>query len=262
MCTSFNYSLRNFRKLRTREINDLGDIRDFFEICSQDYAVKCLNFDGLLHYRLGLIKKAANPETHHVVLDMGCGVGHYLLALAKDIGRGIGIDFSDNMITQAKSRAGDSPWRQKLTFRVDNAEHLSTIPDSAIDIILCIGALEHMPEKHAVLASGYRVLKPGGQIVLLTPNGGYFWYRFIAPTLGLDTKHLSTDSFLIEHAIAQLLHIVGFSEVSIEHWTFIPKGDLHPVFSVLLVILDRIGRILHTGSLRGGLLVAARKPLA
>ncbi len=159
----------------------------------------------------------------------------------------------------AKEATGDSPFRERLTFIVDRGEQLSTIEDASVDRVMCIGALEHMPGKEEVLASGYRVLRPGGRIVLLTPNGDHFWYRHVAPSLGLDTRHLSTDSFLKGREVERLLRIAGFSGVSIDYWTFIPNGDMHPVFSVALEILDRIGTLFQTGRLRGGLLVTARK---
>jgi 2-polyprenyl-6-hydroxyphenyl methylase/3-demethylubiquinone-9 3-methyltransferase len=252
--------LRKFRRLKTKQVCRTEDIKVFFDECASDYAEKHGNLDRLINYRISLIKEAVQPRINHLVLDLGCGIGHYLSELAGLIGHGIGIDISDNMIKTAKELISGSPWREKLTFLVDNAEQLSTIADSSFDIIMCIGALEHMPKKDAVLASGYHVLKPGGQFVCLTPNGGYLWYRFIAPMLRLDTKHLSTDTFLNRYAMEQLLGASGFSDVSIGYWTFIPKGDIHPVLSAILQVLDRLGAFFQLGSLRGGLLVTARKP--
>jgi ubiquinone/menaquinone biosynthesis C-methylase UbiE len=251
--------LTRFRRLETKEVNNPEDIKAFFNACSHDYARKHGHSERLLSYRIGIIKDTVRPDVHHVVLDVGCGIGHYLLHLAKDIGRGIGIDFSEPMIATAIESTEDSPWREKLDFRVDNAEQLSTVSESDIDIVMCVGAIEHMRKKRTILASAYRVLKPGGQIILLTPNGRYLWYRLIAPALRLDTKHLSTDSFLGSQEIGQLLRIAGFINVSIGYWTFIPKGDMHPFIGRILSILDGIGSLFQASSLRGGLLATARK---
>jgi 2-polyprenyl-6-hydroxyphenyl methylase/3-demethylubiquinone-9 3-methyltransferase len=246
-------------RLKTKTVHSTKDVQAFFDGYAHDLATAHGDSPRQFHYRLGRIKEALRLEDHHVLLDIGCGIGHYLLAMTKDIGRGIGVDFSEEMIALAKEATGDSPFRERLTYIVDRGEQLSTIEDASVDRVMCIGALEHMPGKEEVLAMGHRVLRPGGRIVLLTPNGDHIWYRSVAPALGLDTKHLSTDSFLRGREVERLLRIAGFRGVSIDYWTFIPNGDMHPVFSVALEILDRVGTLFQIGSLRGGLLVTARK---
>lgn len=251
--------LTRIRRLRTKKVENTEEIRAFFDACSHGYAEKHGHSQRLMRYRIGLIEEAVHPEPQDVVLDVGCGIGHYLMALARRIGHGIGIDFSDRMIESARGRIADLPWRGKLSFRVDNAEKLGTIPDSSVDIVMCIGAFEHMINRDAVLSSAHRVLKPGGRIVLMTPNGSYFWYRSIAPILRLDTRHLSTDRFLEGKVVARMLRSAGFGDVSLGCWTFIPKGDIHPLVGVFLGILDGVGKFCGISALRGGLIATARR---
>lgn len=257
---SLESMIGRFRRLETTVVRNGEDIKAFFDGCFDDYISKHGHSERVLTYRLGLIEKAAQPGADDAVLDIGCGIGHYLIAMAKSIGRGVGIDFSDHMVEAASERANESPWGAKLSFRIDDAEELRTISDSSVDVAMCIGALEHMPKKDRVLSSAHRVLKQGGRLVLMTPNGGYVWYRFIAPVLELDTKHLSTDTFLEGRAISRLLHRAGFRDVSIGWWTFIPRGDMHPVLNTILQVLDRAGRFFRIPSLRGGLIVTACRP--
>jgi 2-polyprenyl-6-hydroxyphenyl methylase/3-demethylubiquinone-9 3-methyltransferase len=251
---------RRLRRLQTRQIRRPEDVRAFFDACSGDPAWKHGYSQRLIDYRIGLLRAAIHPEGHHVVLDVGCGAGHYLSRLARDIGHGIGIDFSDHMIAAAKESLKDSPYRRKLDFRVDRAEELRTIREGEIDAILYMGALEHMPDKNTVLARSCEVLKPGGRIVILTPNRRFLWYRLIAPALRLDTRHLSTDTFLDGRQIERLLLTTGFCGISVAYWTFIPKGDMHPLLSRILSMLDRIGFFFHISGLRGGMIATARKP--
>ncbi len=159
----------------------------------------------------------------------------------------------------AKERLQTSLLRKNTTFQVDNAEDLLTIPDQSVDVVICIGALEHMLKKSAVLTNVYRVLKPNGRFLCLTPNGSYLWYQFIAPLLGVDTKHLSTDKFLTLKEIVRLLVQYGFTRVQPGNWTFIPKGDIHPILGALLQALDGVGKRLNINRLRGGLKVCAWK---
>lgn len=236
------------------------DVRAFFDGWAHDCATGHGDSPRQFRYRVDLIKDALQLEGHHVVLDIGCGIGHYLLAVAEDIGHGIGIDFSEEMIALAREATGESPLGQKLTFRVDRAEKLTIIKDATVDRVMCVGALEHMPGKQDVLASAHRVLRPGGRILLLTPNGDHHWYRHVAPALGLDTKHLSTDSFLKGREVERFLRIAGFVDLSIDYWRFIPKGDMPPLFSRVMLLLDRLGKLSRAGCLRSGLLVTAQKP--
>jgi 2-polyprenyl-6-hydroxyphenyl methylase/3-demethylubiquinone-9 3-methyltransferase len=142
---------------------------------------------------------------------------------------------------------------------VDDAETLTTIPDQSIDLAICIGAFEHMLDKRVVLASIYRVLKSNGRFLCLTPRADYIWYRTIAPLLGFDTKHLSSDRMLTRDEFSALLDDTGFRRSRSAPWTFIPRGDMPPVVATLLSALDAIGRHARLDSLRGGLSLCAWK---
>jgi 2-polyprenyl-6-hydroxyphenyl methylase/3-demethylubiquinone-9 3-methyltransferase len=144
-------------------------------------------------------------------------------------------------------------------FEVDNAEELSKVADQSIDLVLCIGAFEHMLDKRAVLASIHRVLKFGGRFCCLTLNADFVWYRTIAPLLGFATKHLSSDRMLTTSEFSALLDQVGFRHIQTAPWTFIPKGDMPLVIASLLTLLDAIGRHTRRASLRGGFSVCAWK---
>ena len=205
------------------------------------------------------MRSLARPHPSDVLLDLGCGNGHHLLALAPEVARAIGIDISPCMIELARARRRSHPARANLAFEVDNAEELRGIPDQSIDLVICIGAFEHMLDKRRVLASIYRVLKFGGRFFCLTLHADYVWYRTIAPILGVATKHLSSDRLLTQDEFSALLDEVGFRRSRFAHWTFIPKGDMPAGVAVLLTALDAIGRHARLEALRGGLSLCAWK---
>ena len=163
------------------------------------------------------------------------------------------------MIKLAHARLRSPPWRTKLTFEVDDAEQLQGIANQSIDLAICIGALEHMLDKRAVLASIYRVLKIGGRFFCLTPNADYVWYRTIAPVFGFGTKHLSSDRILTHEEFSMLLDQAGFRRSRSVPWTFIPKGDVPALVALLLTVLDVVGRRARLDSFRGGLSLCAWK---
>jgi 2-polyprenyl-6-hydroxyphenyl methylase/3-demethylubiquinone-9 3-methyltransferase len=163
------------------------------------------------------------------------------------------------MIELARTRFCSSPWRANLSFEVNNAEELKGIADQSVDLVICIGAFEHMLDKRAVLASTYRVLKSGGRFFCLTPDADYVWYRTIAPLLGFATKHLSSDRMLTREELSALLDQTGFRRIAFAPWTFIPKGDVPAPVASLLTVLDAIGRHARLDTLRGGLSAYAWK---
>jgi 2-polyprenyl-3-methyl-5-hydroxy-6-metoxy-1,4-benzoquinol methylase len=248
-----------FRKLTTTPVQNTAQTKTFFDNCAVAYSEQHGHPQRLLNYRIGLIREYARPCRDDVVLDIGCGNGHHLFALAEEIVQGIGVDLSSSMIEVAQAHLRNSPLQGKLTFLVDNGEEIGTIPEHSVDLVICIGALEHMPDKAAVMTNVYRLLKPRGRFFCLTPHGGYLWYQAIAPLLGMDTKHLSTDKFLKRHELVELLEESGFLHVRVGYWTFIPKGDMPSFLAFVLAGLDKIGKLFRANSLRGGLSVCAWK---
>jgi ubiquinone/menaquinone biosynthesis C-methylase UbiE len=248
-----------FRGVLTTPSYNTTDIRSFFDQCaSTGFHEEHGHPRRLLEYRLALVRNLAQPRPEDVVLDLGCGNGHHLLALGPEVARGIGIDVSAGMIALARARLRSSP-SANLTFEVDNAEELKGLADQSVDLVICIGAFEHMLNKRAVLASIYRVLKFGGRFFCLAPHADYVWYRTIAPLLGFATKHLSSDRLLTREEFSALLDQAGFRRIRSAPWTFIPKGDVPALIALMLTVLDAAGRHARLESLRGGLSICAWK---
>jgi ubiquinone/menaquinone biosynthesis C-methylase UbiE len=249
-----------FRGVVTTPSYSTTDIRSFFDQCASTGSPEQHGHaQRLLEYRLALVRNLARPRSSDVVLDLGCGNGHHLLALAPEVARGIGVDVSPGMIELARARLRNSPCGANLTFEVDNAEELNGIADQSVDLAICIGAFEHMLDKRAVLAGIHRVLKFGGRFFCLTLHADYVWYRTIAPVLGFSTKHLSSDRMLTHDEFSALLDQAGFRRIRSAPWTFIPKGDVPALVALLLTILDAIGRHARLDSFRGGLSLCAWK---
>jgi len=242
--------------LKTRTICDLSELVAYFDQLAVGYAEAHGDADQLLDYRLELILRCCKGRSG-VLLEIACGTAVHLATLAPAFSRLIGTDISSGMVDAACRRVQASPYRDRIELRVDPAEELGTIDDASIDIVLCVGALEHMLDRGRAVHQVSRVLKDGGLFVLLTPNGGYCWYALIAPLLGLSTRHLSTDRFLNCRETVCLLQSAGLRLVEHDYWTFIPKGDMPGWAGVILEALDRLGRVCRLGACRGGLIFTA-----
>lgn len=100
------------------------------------------------------------------VLDVGCGTGDDVLALAQYAGaegRTVGVDASATMIAEAERRAAAAGLAAE--FMQMDAQHL-TFPDAIFDAVRAERLLQHVPDPSAALAEIVRVAKPGARIVI------------------------------------------------------------------------------------------------
>jgi len=242
--------------LRTRPVHGGADLAAAFDALAAAYREAHGAADRLLAYRVGLLLGALELHPTDRLLDLGCGPGHHLLAMGDAFGEAVGVDFSPAMVQEARRRAAGRPG---LRFEVADAQVLEAIHDRSFDAVMCVGALEHMPDKAAVFHQVGRVLVPGGRFACLTLNGGSLWYRHLAPRLEVDTRHFATDRFLDDRQIEALLDEAGLRLERMARWTFVPRGDVHPAVGAALSALDGLGRLTGMRSLRGGLLFRAGK---
>lgn len=106
------------------------------------------------------------------ILDAGCGIGGSALYLAEKYqARVMGITLSPVQAKRAKERAaaaglaGDAP--PCADFLVVDALN-TPFEDQQFDLIWSMESGEHMPDKAAFLRECYRLLKPGGQLLMAT----------------------------------------------------------------------------------------------
>ncbi len=99
------------------------------------------------------------------VLDVGCGEGYGGDILAERAAHVTGIDVSEQAIAHAAAKYG----RPNLEFRRMSAERL-LFEDNSFDAVVCLELIEHAKDHVAVMHEIRRVLKPGGVLILSTPN--------------------------------------------------------------------------------------------
>ncbi len=182
-------------RLTTRTIRDRSELVAYFSQLAVGYAEAHGDADRLLEYRLELILRCCEGRSG-VLLEVGCGTAVHLAKLASAFSQLIGA-ISSGMVEAAWRRVHTSPYRDRIKLRVDPAEELRTIGDASVDVVLCVGALEHMLDRDQVVRQVSRVLKSGGVFVLLTPNRRYCWYTLLAPLLGCSPVIYLQIDFLI-----------------------------------------------------------------
>jgi SAM-dependent methyltransferase len=105
------------------------------------------------------------PKPGETVLDLGSGAGFDILQAAMMVGpdgHAIGVDMTPAMLDKANRNAA-SLALNNAEFRKGYLEEMPVENDS-VDLVISNGVLNLCPDKPAVLAEAFRVLKPGGRL--------------------------------------------------------------------------------------------------
>ena len=106
------------------------------------------------------------PNIAHdsVVVDLGCGDGHFLTFISRIIKQGMGFD---PFLDKEMIAPGDCP--NIALFPCDPSKGIP-LETGSVDVITGLAVLEHMEHPQEAIAECHRILKPLGRLVLTTPS--------------------------------------------------------------------------------------------
>lgn len=159
------------------------------------------------------------------ILDLGCGIGGASLFLAQQYQAEVmGVSLSPVQVERARERATTLGLEQSCQFQVANALELP-FPANSFDWVWSLESGEHMPNKAQFLQEAWRMLKPGGRLILATwchrplnPGNG--------PLTADERRHLQAiyDVYCLPYVVSladyqAIAAECGFREIKTDDWS-------------------------------------------
>lgn len=173
------------------------------------------------------------------ILDVATGTGDVALEIARVTPASVkitGADFCKEMVELGQRKVAQSPYADRIDFRVAPCEDLP-FPNNTFDSITIAFGIRNVVDRKLGLAEMWRVLRPGGRMIILefsTPRSQlfrqiyYFYFRRLLPVIGgLFSKYNaykylpdSVLEFPSHEEFAQIIVEAGFRSVHIKELTF------------------------------------------
>jgi ubiquinone biosynthesis O-methyltransferase len=122
--------------------------------------------------KVGRIKPGQNLKGLKV-LDVGCGVGVFSEAIAKEGAEVVGIDPGANLLKAAEIHKKETMKTHpdlKITYLFESIEEHAKNHEGEYDVVVASEVIEHVPDQDEFIKNCVKTLKPGGSISITTLN--------------------------------------------------------------------------------------------
>ncbi len=167
----------------------------------------------------------ASLKEGETILDLGSGAGFDCFLAANKVGkkgRVIGIDMTPEMIEKARENAKKGKY-ENVEFRLGEIENLPAA-DNSVDAIISNCVINLAPDKRRVFMEAFRVLKPGGRVmisdIVLLKELPDFIKNSIEAYIGCVSGAIMRDEYI------EAIKAAGFQEVRIIDETSFPSESM------------------------------------
>lgn len=164
-----------------------------------------------------------------IIVDVGCGPGYLVAVMAKSFPKLhiIGVDISEEMTRVAAHNLSSLGFSRQVEFRQGDVQKLP-LEDDAVDFVVSTLSLHHWQDPARALREIYRVLKPGGQVLIFDLRRDsrrfFYWLLRFAQTLvvpiSLRRVGEPTGSILSSYTLAESQAL--FSATPFRQWRVRP----------------------------------------
>lgn len=205
--------------------------------------------------RIKQIIQRINFSPDDSVCEFGTGLGHVLFAIQDRIAYGLGVDFSSYAVEEAKKYAA----AHKINHIDFSCTDIVDLPSDEMykhrfDKILMMDVTEHIEDELLAdfLASALTLLKPGGHVIIHTPNAEYFLE--IIKNKGIFMKQL--PGHIAVRSLAHYKKLLETADFALEATSYLPHYRLPMrLVDAALMHLPLLGRLF-----RSRLLLVATTP--
>jgi len=184
-----------------------------------------------------------NPLAHaslkegETVLDLGSGAGFDCFLAAHRVGKNgrvIGVDMTQEMVQKARENAIKGNY-ENVEFKLGEIEDIP-VADSSVDIVISNCVINLSPDKGKVFKEAFRILKPGGRLmisdIVLLKELPDFIKNSIEAYVGCVSGAIMKDEYI------EALEEAGFQEIKILDETSLPADGIDNDPSVKTIIED------------------------
>lgn len=143
-----------------------------------------------------LARKYLTDQTS--VLEIGCGPGHFLKSIETTVPEGLGIEFNSEAIASKVT---------KFPVIRTPIESLAQARPGEFRVALAFQVLEHVIDPFSFIQSALACLKPGGLLILSTPNHDHAIFRNQEDAFDLPPHHIGHFDAPTYEAIASMLGV-------------------------------------------------------
>ena len=193
-----------------------------------DEELKAVPEDSNLGLGCGNPVAFASLGEGEVVLDLGSGAGFDCFLTANKVGKNgrvIGVDMTPEMIEKARENSKKGNY-ENVEFRLGEIENLP-VADNSVDVVISNCVIVLSPDKRKVFSEAFRVLKPGGRLmisdIVLLSQLPDFIKNSIEAYIGCVSGAMIKDEYIrkIEAAGFHNVKIIDETSFPIEHITSI-----------------------------------------
>lgn len=198
-------------------------LKAFFRLWTLRASIESADYDERAFYSIIPLQRYWQRRRHHIItamargagrtLDVGCGSS----VILQSLNHAVGLDVLPNKLRYM---------RQYGVPLVRGSVMALPMHDETFDCVVCSQVIEHIPDDPVILQELLRVLRPGGLLVLGTPDYSTVGWRTIEPLYGFFAPGGYKDEHITHFTLAGLTEIARQHGLTILETAYVFRSEL------------------------------------
>jgi ubiquinone/menaquinone biosynthesis C-methylase UbiE len=252
----------NENNFNTKKSTSEKDVIEFYENYAESWDSRFNNAfsDQYFHKsRWSIFSKVIEKFqlTNTDALELGVGTGVYIDKSSRLFKQITAVDGSKNMLNKLNEKLKNQNITNVETVLSDVID-LKNVKSESVNVVYFFGLIEHIINMKGFVNEIYRVLKPGGYVIGVTPNGLSPWYKLRKLLRGTG-MHCSTDTY---YTLPQLKSVFSVNNIEIVdniYWGGVPAGINNKSFTYLLRFVEKAVVAFNLKQVLGGITFVGKK---